>query len=228
MDTPEEQSLRDSISSMPIFQRIAKFQSSESFAVHTRLLLMGAGCLAFFFPKVYVDVANTTGDLLDVHPTLRRAFAGSVYPAAAVNMARRGVSRLHRDGTNAPGAPCAITSAGHYDHTKGGHLILFELKLLIEFPVGSTILVPSGGISHANTDIQEGEIRHAIIQYIAGGLARWIAYGFKTWPELTVAEKAKELAQRASRWAKVLSRFSTSALLPADREEFNARLFSSK
>jgi hypothetical protein len=123
--------------------------------------------LVFFFPKVFLDVAQATGRLMDVYPMLRRAFSRSVYPAAAVNMASRGVSGQHRDAADSPGVPCSITSMGKYNSTLGGHLILFELKLVIEFPVGCTILIPSGGITHANTDIQPGEVRHSLIQFCA-------------------------------------------------------------
>jgi hypothetical protein len=57
----------------------------------------------------------------------------------------------------------------------------------------------------------------------AGGLARWVSYGFKTWAKLTHAEQHEELTARRTRWEEVLGRFSTAALLAADRAAFNDR-----
>jgi hypothetical protein len=148
-------------------------------------------------------------------------FSGSVYPAASVSPAPRGVCRKHRDAANSPGAPCSITPFGRYNSKLGSHLILFELKLVVEFPAGCTILIPSGGITHGNTDIQDGKVRHALIQFCAGGLARWISYGFSTWGSLSAGAKKSELVQRVSRCKEVLARFSTMASLAADRAAFN-------
>jgi hypothetical protein len=161
--------------------------------------------------------------LQDVYPRLKRAFSNSVYPAATVNLGRA-VSDRHRDVGNAPAVPCAITAFGAYNYKLGGHLILFDLKVILEFPPGCTILVPSGGFDHGNTEIQPGESRHSLIQYCAGGLARWVAYGFKKWDDLSPAEQASELAKRSSRWQEVMELFSTVESLPGDREAFNARL----
>lgn len=38
---------------------------------------------------------------------------------------------------------CAITTLSDYDPKAGGHLVLWDLKLVIEFPPGSTILILS-------------------------------------------------------------------------------------
>ena len=84
----------------------------------------------------------------------------------------------HIDHNNLSHGLCALTALGAYDHTLGGHLILFGLKLVVQFPVGSTVLIPSGCMEHGNTPIREGETRLSIAQYAAGGLLRWVAYGF--------------------------------------------------
>lgn len=85
----------------------------------------------------------------------------------------------HVDVTNVPYGFCAIFACGSYDPTKGGHLILFNLSLVIQFPPGSTILVPSGTIRHGNVAIQANETRQSFTQYCPGGLLRWVAYGFQ-------------------------------------------------
>jgi hypothetical protein len=59
-------------------------------------------------------------------------------------------------------------------------MILWELELVVEFPPGSTIMVPSSAIHHSNTRIQPNESRYSFTQYSAGGLFRWVELGFKT------------------------------------------------
>lgn len=79
----------------------------------------------------------------------------------------------------------------NYDYKKGGHLILWELGYIIEFPPHSTILIPSAIVKHGNTPISEGEERMSLTQYTAGGLVRWAAAAFRCRKglsaELTVA-----------------------------------------
>ena len=50
---------------------------------------------------------------------------------------------MHTDPGNLLFGWCAITTLGNFDPTLGGHLVLWDLKLVIEFPLGSTILIPS-------------------------------------------------------------------------------------
>jgi hypothetical protein len=104
----------------------------------------------------------------------------------------------------------------------GGHLLLLELKVIIKFPSGCTILLPSGRISHANAAIGPGEVHHALIQYCAGSLGCWILYGYKNWDSLPWQEQAQEQAAWLMRWQEVLALFSTSVSLLADRAAFNA------
>ena len=63
---------------------------------------------------------------------------------------------------------------GDFDPTKGSHLVLWECKLVIEFPPGSTILIPSAIITHSNVPIQAGEKRYSVTQYATGVLFRWV------------------------------------------------------
>ncbi|KAJ7624191.1 hypothetical protein B0H17DRAFT_1151319 [Mycena rosella] len=50
---------------------------------------------------------------------------------------------------------CSITALGDFDPNKGGHLILWDLRLAIRFPPGSTILIPSALLHHSNVAIQQ-------------------------------------------------------------------------
>ncbi|KAJ3871267.1 hypothetical protein F5051DRAFT_446413 [Lentinula edodes] len=53
--------------------------------------------------------------------------------------------------------PCAITSGGKYNYKLGGHLILWDLKVVIEFPPGATILLSLALLRHSNQPVAPGE-----------------------------------------------------------------------
>jgi hypothetical protein len=134
-------------------------------------------------------MVSTLGQLHQVRPDLRCHYSNSAFPAATFNFGPQTVLRNHRDTGNAPGTWCSITALGNYDSTKGGHLILFDLGLVIEFPPGSTILIPLGSLHHGNTPVQEGEDRYSLVQYCPGGLLRHVAYGFRLESNLSILEK---------------------------------------
>jgi hypothetical protein len=162
--------------------------------------------------------------LFGKYPQLVHNFSNSVFPAASFNCGPRTVSLDHTDHNNLSHGLCALTVLGSYDHTLGGHLILFNLKLVIQFPVGSTALIPSGCVDHGNTPIGDGETRLSIAQYAAGGLFRWVAYGFKSAKTLLKMKAGRRLKSQidkgpGDRWREGLEMFSTLDGLLADVEE---------
>lgn len=86
------------------------------------------------------------------------------------------------DYANLPFGWCSVTSLGNFDPILGGHLVLWEMQLVIEFPAGSTILLPSAAVTHSNVPINSsaGEQRFSFTQYTAGGIFRWVDQGFRT------------------------------------------------
>jgi hypothetical protein len=73
----------------------------------------------------------------------------------------------------------AITALGTFDPRRGGHLILWDLGRVIEFPPGATILIPSI-LLFSIARIQPGERRYSMTQYIAA------PDGWEPWPLATV------------------------------------------
>ncbi|KAJ6554111.1 hypothetical protein B0H10DRAFT_2123671 [Mycena sp. CBHHK59/15] len=182
------------------FRRITGFQSSG---------------LANYAPRLYLYYCETMNDLREHHPGLVQNFANSVFPAITFNIGPSAVSFEHCDGGNLP--------HGWFRSSERGHLYLKQLKLIIEFPSGSTILAPSGSIDHGNTPIQEGETRESIAQYAAGGLFRWVAYGHQSAKSLLCNPNGAELKRKfdgepgaRTEWA--LSLFSKVDELAADRQ----------
>jgi hypothetical protein len=89
---------------------------------------------------------------------------------------------------------CSITAFGNFDHKKGGHMLLWDLGIAVEFPAHSTILIPSAFLEHSNTSTQEGETRRSITQYNASALFTWRANGFQT------AGEAKKKGRKMDSW----------------------------
>lgn len=136
----------------------------------------------------------------------------SVFTSVSFNMGPSTISWPHKDTFNLAFGWCAITALGNFDPDKGGHLVLWELGLIIRFPPGSTILIPSALLTHSNVPIQQGEERYSIIQYTSSGLFRWVYNGFKTDKDFnssaTPEMKAKREEDRQARWGFGLSKFS--------------------
>ncbi|KAJ7212391.1 hypothetical protein B0H12DRAFT_1205796 [Mycena haematopus] len=146
-------------------RRLAGFQSSG---------------LARYVPRLSRYYQTTLQGLLAHHPELEMLFPNSVFPTATFNLGPDVVCDEHLDMLNNPFGMCAVTSAGDFNHQRGGHIYLKQLKAVIEFPSGSSVLILSGACDHGNTPIAVGETRYSMTQYAAGALFRWAAYGYQT------------------------------------------------
>lgn len=182
------------------------------------------GAFAAFAPKLYRYLALTLAALFGHYRNLEHNFPNSVFPAASFNCGPRTVALDHTDFSNLSHGLCALTALGSYDYKLGGHLVLFGLKLVIQFPPGSTALIPSGCLDHGNTPIHDGETRMSIAQYAAGGLFRWVAYGFQSAKSILKKKNGQLLKMQfdkeaGDRWRDGLAMFSTVKGLQADLAE---------
>jgi hypothetical protein len=129
-----------------------------------------------------------------------------------VNFGPRTVSLPHRDFANLSWGWCSISALGNFDPQKGGHLVLWDLGLVIEFPSGSTIIIPSAMVRHSNTPINDGETRYSVAQYSASGLFRWVENGFmkdSDWfAKASEEEKLLHEEKRKTRWQNGLAMLS--------------------
>lgn len=112
------------------------------------------------------------------NPSLQRPFRNSAFSTLSFNFGPEVCTVPHQDYKNLGWGWCAVTSFGDYDYEKGGHLILWDFKIAVEFPAHSTIFIPSAILEHGNAAIQPGERRTSITQYNSAGIFRWVAYGF--------------------------------------------------
>lgn len=95
-------------------------------------------------------------------------FPGSFFCATTLNLGPQTSTRPHRDSKNLVGGLCAVLALGNFDHRQSGHLILHELKVVLELKAGDLVFFPSAGITHSNSGLRAGETRYSIVQYTAG------------------------------------------------------------
>lgn len=165
-----------------------------------------------FAHKPYMEYKETAEALLTHHPHLRPTSSKTVFAATTINMGPRSFSPPHVDSGNNAGGWCTSTALGPFNPDKGGHFVLWNLKLVIRFPPGSSILFPSALITHSNIPIQEDEKRYSILQYSAGALFRWRYNGFKSDKAFIASATREQLLKREQdrklRWKRALEGFS--------------------
>jgi hypothetical protein len=175
-------------------------------------LITSAAAFAMWAPRLYTYYSEHDRELRKELPHLRRLFPKSVFSCAAFNFGPNVWTFRHRDVLNLPFGWCAIQAAGPFDPTKGGHLILWDLMLVIEFPPGALVLVPSATLSHSNVPVQAGDKRISFTQFTAGGIFRYVDNGFRTEDELAAAdpgEYERMMELKSSRWQMGVDLFST-------------------
>ncbi|KAJ7300390.1 hypothetical protein DFH08DRAFT_919276 [Mycena albidolilacea] len=155
-------------------------------------------------PSVHMHYATVLDTLTHEYPDLRRNFERrfSAFAAATINFGPSTVTLPHIDALNLAWGCVAITALGDFNPDLGGHLVLWDLRLIIRFPPGSTILIPSALLRHSNIGMDSNERRYSFTQYSAAGLFRWVDNGFRT--DRTVEE---EFRARRTRWAMGINSF---------------------
>ncbi|KAF8059318.1 hypothetical protein FPV67DRAFT_1426687, partial [Lyophyllum atratum] len=182
----------------PAFERLATFSSSV---------------FATWAPKLYAEYVKCMDELCTNDPTLKRNWPRSAFAAAVFNLGPQTICYRHKDFANLPYGWCAVTALGSFNPKLGGHIILWELGLIVEFPAGSTVLFPSAVVEHFNTPVQAHESRYSFTQYSAGGLFRWAEHGMKSdkdfFQDLSEEDFNHAATKAEQRWEHGLSLFST-------------------
>ncbi|KAJ3777271.1 hypothetical protein FB446DRAFT_634381 [Lentinula raphanica] len=163
-------------------------------------------------PRLYAEYQHTDKIMRDKLPHLPRNFPSTVFAAAAFNLGGKVWTFKHRDFLNWPFGWCAITALGRFDPARTGQIILWELKLVVDFPPAATILIPSAVITHSNTPVADGDARMSFTQYTAGPIFRWVENGCRTEKELEIADPAcyaKMQDSKDTAYLRRLGNFST-------------------
>ncbi|KAJ7127600.1 hypothetical protein C8R43DRAFT_897392 [Mycena crocata] len=184
-----------------------------------RMAVFASAAFCLWAPRLYVYYREHKQALHNHLPHLGYIFGRSVFSCAAFNFGPSVWTFRHRDVLNAAFGWCAVQSGGPFDHTKGGHLALWDLKLVIEFPSGALILLPSATINHSNVPVQDGDKCISFTQFTAGGLIRYVDNGFRTEATLKAedpAEYERICALKDTRFEMGIGLFSTMDELLAD------------
>ncbi|KAJ7343077.1 hypothetical protein DFH08DRAFT_703350 [Mycena albidolilacea] len=167
---------------------------------------------ALWTPRLYQRYRDCDTKLHTLHEKLRRPFNHSVFFAAAFNFGPNVWTFKHRDILNLAFGLCAVQALGHFNPKTGGHLVLWDLKMVVEFSPGALILLPSATIAHSNIPVQQGEERASFTQFSAGGIFRYVDNGGQTVKELAEDdpdEYERLMALGAAQWEEGLSLLST-------------------
>ncbi|KAL1698750.1 hypothetical protein EV121DRAFT_274210 [Schizophyllum commune] len=203
----EPMSISEPPANAPHFRRILEHPAMARISGYQNGVTLG------WAPELHSFLRMNRRILRTQQPDLRHNFRSSVWSATTVNYGPQTATLPHKDYANLPWGWCPITALGNFDPKRGGHLVLWELRLVVEFPPGSTIIIPSGLITHSNVPVGPGETRFSVTQYTAGALIRWIDQGFQTkeafLASLTRKQRAAEQEKAKTRYMKGLAMFST-------------------
>lgn len=186
----------ESLVAHPAFRRIAGFASGTLPHSATRAASANrhAGAFATWAPRLYAYYTAHLQALLDHDHSTSENFPNSPWASSTFNFGPNTTCLKHRDTANLPFGWCSVTSLGTFDPERGGHLVLWDLGVVTEFPPGSTVLIPSAAVAHSNVPIQRGERRYSFTQYSAGGIFRWVDHGFQKEERFRASLSAEELA----------------------------------
>ncbi|KAJ7935005.1 hypothetical protein B0H13DRAFT_2305161 [Mycena leptocephala] len=150
-------------------RRIAGFQSSG---------------VARYLPKLYRYLCTTMKGIYDNQPDLKQLFPNSVFPAATWNLGPDVVTAEHCDMHNPPHSVCPITSAGNYDHKKGGHIYMKQIKTVIEFPSARRDALLYDPTAKSLLATEGGAEKKALFDGEPGARAAWAVELFSKMDEL--------------------------------------------
>ncbi|KAJ7667127.1 hypothetical protein B0H17DRAFT_950658, partial [Mycena rosella] len=177
-----------------------------------RMAAFASFSFAMWAPRLY-KYYRKHNEALHAHlPGLPRNFKRSVFSCAPFNFGPHVWTFCHRNVLNVPFGWCTVQSAGEFDATRSGPLVLWDLKLAVEFPHGALILLPSATIAHSNVPVRTEETRISFTQFTAGGLIRYVDNGFRTEGQLAEedeAEFARMAEAKGVRWEMGLGPLST-------------------
>ncbi|KAJ7314818.1 hypothetical protein DFH08DRAFT_716274 [Mycena albidolilacea] len=177
------------------FIDLAEFGSDALLLLLFKPMLIPSGLFSIWASHLFQFYINYMGSFYLKNPKLQRPFVNSIWSVCTFNLGPRTCAFGHRDFANLAYGWCAITALGMFDYTKGRHLILWDCKLILEFPPGCTILIPSAAIFHSNTWIAEHETRYSFTQYTAGALFRWVECGFRSEKDYIATLTAEEIEE---------------------------------
>ncbi|KAJ7934575.1 hypothetical protein B0H13DRAFT_2305675 [Mycena leptocephala] len=144
-------------------------------------------------------------------PSMRWNYVNSLFAACTFNFGPRAITAPHLDFANLAWGWCSVTALGDFDPDFGGHLILWDLRLVICFPPGSRSLSPPPWYTLQRSHPRARQ-RSSITQYTTGSLFQWVHNGCKMdtafQSSVSAEEKKARAAEDARRWEEGVKMFS--------------------
>ncbi|KAJ6509362.1 hypothetical protein C8R47DRAFT_945660, partial [Mycena vitilis] len=128
-------------------------------------LTVAPDLFAAFSPESCRLATALAKSLFDAHPGLVKVFPGA-WTSATFDLGPRTVTIPQWRSDYVRWCWLAITALGTFNPRLGGHIILWDLGRVLEFPPGATILIPSL-MRFSIAKIQPGETRYSFTQYFA-------------------------------------------------------------
>jgi hypothetical protein len=127
------------------------------------------------------------------------------FAQCTLNVGEKSTSGEHVDGKNFASGLCTVAPVGRFDYSRGGHLIMHELRIILEVPAGSIVFFPSAIITHENTPVQQGETRQVVTAYASGSVFQSADSNFV--PQGKGRPEAEKIAHGKSVWRDGIQRF---------------------
>ncbi|KAJ6499616.1 hypothetical protein C8R47DRAFT_971491 [Mycena vitilis] len=211
------QNLLHSVTNTAIFAGLFGQKCFQRIAGWTNSLFAG------FAPDLHAYYDTTMNDLFSWDAAQRRGRhlvrnfipSTSVFTTTTFNFGPRTITLPHIDFGNLAWGWCAITALGLFNPDRGGHLVLWDLGLIIRFPPGSTILLPSVILRHSNLRIQAHERRYSFTQFTPAGIFRWVYNGFRTDRDInesastSASMREQRRREREARWEQGVGMYRT-------------------
>ncbi|KAJ3804565.1 hypothetical protein F5876DRAFT_53212 [Lentinula aff. lateritia] len=144
------------------------------------------------FPKLHAFLTNLLEKILADNPRIKKMFNSCCYSTCHFNL-HSACTDNHEDNFNILFAMCCAFCVGNFDHTRGGHIIAWDLGVVTEFPPGTAVCLPSAWVTHANIPIASHEHRSSITFFTSSGLARWYQNGYMSDREFQERATSRQL-----------------------------------
>ncbi|KAJ6447644.1 hypothetical protein C8R47DRAFT_918142, partial [Mycena vitilis] len=143
-----------------------------------RLAGYGSILLQIYCKAAHSRLQAQKEEFLKRYPEAMYPSDTSVYSAATFDF---GAPRRTAKPNRHEAASWSVLSAlGNFSYQKGGHIILWDLGLVITFPAGASILIPTGLVRYSFVRVRPGESRYSLLQWAGAGMGRWFENGQRT------------------------------------------------
>ncbi|KAJ6628403.1 hypothetical protein B0H10DRAFT_1778305, partial [Mycena sp. CBHHK59/15] len=123
--------------------------------IFIRLAGFATSIFANWAPNLFDYYVQHMRPFYTCNPHLNQPFLYGIWSTCTFNLSPMTCTLGHWDFVNLAFGWCTITALGAFDYRKGGHLILWDCKLVIESSSSTTILIPSAAIFHSNISVSE-------------------------------------------------------------------------